>query len=160
MKGAPPPQRGGVWKLLAKCGCCFTCARDSSSAGGSEGSLSTSVASLPPRASGSSTPASPGSKRSVSTLKKWLADPVRKLSPGPAKGQRPVRRLEGEAPTGPLRSHSRDPGCRDHSRDPELVLPIAHRDLAWREVLASPEDLSPATLHSPLLGCTLTPTTQ
>uniref|UniRef100_A0A3B5AU29 Rho guanine nucleotide exchange factor 25 n=1 Tax=Stegastes partitus TaxID=144197 RepID=A0A3B5AU29_9TELE len=75
-------------KVLAKCGCCYARVR-SYSAAGSEGSISTSVASLPPQASGSSAPSSPGSRRSVSTLKKWLTNPVRKLSAGStAKGER------------------------------------------------------------------------
>ncbi|XP_062397999.1 putative lysozyme-like protein [Sardina pilchardus] len=56
---------------------------DSYSAAGSEGSISTSVASLPPGAAcGASAPSSPSSRRSVSTLKKWLTNPVRKLSAG------------------------------------------------------------------------------
>ncbi|KAJ8358713.1 hypothetical protein SKAU_G00152380 [Synaphobranchus kaupii] len=79
------------------------------SATGSEGSIATSVGSLPPQASGSSAPSSPGSRRSVSTLKKWLTNPVRKLSSaggGGAKGERQVRRLDGEAP--PARQ-SQDP---------------------------------------------------
>uniref|UniRef100_A0AAY4EL66 Rho guanine nucleotide exchange factor 25 n=1 Tax=Denticeps clupeoides TaxID=299321 RepID=A0AAY4EL66_9TELE len=74
-------------KVLAKCGCCYARVRDSYSAAGSEGSISTSVASLPPQAaSGSSAPSSPGSRHSVSTLKKWLTNPVRKLSAGAVGG--------------------------------------------------------------------------
>ncbi|XP_063064702.1 rho guanine nucleotide exchange factor 25 isoform X2 [Engraulis encrasicolus] len=80
-------------KVLAKCGCCYARVRDSYSAAGSEGSISTSVASLPPGGGGGATnacsvasaPPSPGgSRRSVSTLKKWLTNPVRKLSAGAA----------------------------------------------------------------------------
>ncbi|CAL8319915.1 unnamed protein product [Merluccius merluccius] len=136
------------------------------SAGGSDGSLSTSVASLPPQASGSSAPSSPGSKRSVSTLKKWLTNPVRKLSAGAAaaKGERQVRKLEGRPPAAPLQSHS--PGSPPSPQQPFTALPAAPRDLEWREGLASPEDLSPATLHSPsyvtdsLIGCTSLSLTQ
>uniref|UniRef100_A0A672YFN0 Rho guanine nucleotide exchange factor 25 n=1 Tax=Sphaeramia orbicularis TaxID=375764 RepID=A0A672YFN0_9TELE len=84
---------------------------DSYSAAGSEGSISTSVASLPPQASSSSAPSSPGSRRSVSTLKKWLTNPVRKLSVGAtAKGERQVRKLEGKPPPLPSHSHSQDLG--------------------------------------------------
>ncbi|CAL8366716.1 unnamed protein product [Lota lota] len=139
---------------------------DSYSAGGSEGSLSTSVASLPPQASGSSAPSSPGSKRSVSTLKKWLTNPVRKLSAGAAKGERQVRKPEGKPSAAPLQSHSQDLGSPPGSDHQLTILPIAHGDLEWRECLASPEDLSPATLHSPsfvtdsLMGCTSLPLTQ
>uniref|UniRef100_A0A8C9WK52 Rho guanine nucleotide exchange factor 25 n=1 Tax=Scleropages formosus TaxID=113540 RepID=A0A8C9WK52_SCLFO len=75
---------------------------ESYSVAGSEGSISTSVASLPPQASGGSDPGSPGSRRSVSTLKKWLTNPVRKLSSGASgvgKGERQVRRLEDKPPS-------------------------------------------------------------
>ncbi|XP_026188277.1 rho guanine nucleotide exchange factor 25 isoform X2 [Mastacembelus armatus] len=135
---------------------------DSYSAAGSEGSISTSVASLPPQASGSSAPSSPGSRRSVSTLKKWLTNPVRKLSVGAtAKGERQVRKLEGKPQPLPSHSHSQELG--GPLRPEETV---AHRELEWKDGLASPEDLSPATLQSPgyitdsLIGCTSLPDTQ
>ncbi|XP_061759355.1 rho guanine nucleotide exchange factor 25 isoform X4 [Nerophis ophidion] len=138
---------------------------DSYSAAGSEGSISTSVASLPPQASGSSAPSSPGSKRSVSTLKKWLTNPVRKLSAGAtAKGERQIRKLEGK-PT-PLSSHSQDLGSPPKLDEPLTILPVTHTELEWKDGLASPEDLSPATLQSPgyitdsLIGCTSLPHTQ
>ncbi|XP_040910496.1 rho guanine nucleotide exchange factor 25 isoform X2 [Toxotes jaculatrix] len=138
---------------------------DSYSAAGSEGSISTSVASLPPQASGSSAPSSPGSRRSVSTLKKWLTNPVRKLSAGAtAKGERQVRKLEGKPP--PLPSHSQDLGSSQRPDDTVSILPVTHRELEWKDGLASPEDLSPATLQSPsyitdsLIGCTSLPNTQ
>ncbi|XP_040910507.1 rho guanine nucleotide exchange factor 25 isoform X3 [Toxotes jaculatrix] len=152
-------------KVLAKCGCCYARVRDSYSAAGSEGSISTSVASLPPQASGSSAPSSPGSRRSVSTLKKWLTNPVRKLSAGAtAKGERQVRKLEGKPP--PLPSHSQDLGSSQRPDDTVSILPVTHRELEWKDGLASPEDLSPATLQSPsyitdsLIGCTSLPNTQ
>uniref|UniRef100_A0A3Q3LJL9 Rho guanine nucleotide exchange factor 25 n=1 Tax=Mastacembelus armatus TaxID=205130 RepID=A0A3Q3LJL9_9TELE len=98
---------------------------DSYSAAGSEGSISTSVASLPPQASGSSAPSSPGSRRSVSTLKKWLTNPVRKLSVGAtAKGERQVRKLEGKPQPLPSHSHSQELG--GPLRPEETV---AHREL-------------------------------
>ncbi|XP_026188278.1 rho guanine nucleotide exchange factor 25 isoform X3 [Mastacembelus armatus] len=149
-------------KVLVKCGCCYARVRDSYSAAGSEGSISTSVASLPPQASGSSAPSSPGSRRSVSTLKKWLTNPVRKLSVGAtAKGERQVRKLEGKPQPLPSHSHSQELG--GPLRPEETV---AHRELEWKDGLASPEDLSPATLQSPgyitdsLIGCTSLPDTQ
>ncbi|XP_041654799.1 rho guanine nucleotide exchange factor 25 isoform X3 [Cheilinus undulatus] len=140
---------------------------DSYSAAGSEGSISTSVASLPPQASGSSAPSSPGSRRSVSTLKKWLTNPVRKLSAGAtAKGERQVRKLDGKPP--PLQSHSNslDLGSPPRPDDTFTILPVTHRELEWKDGLASPEDLSPATLQAPnyitdsLIGCTSLPNTQ
>ncbi|XP_034394263.1 rho guanine nucleotide exchange factor 25 isoform X1 [Cyclopterus lumpus] len=154
-------------KVLVKCGCCYARVRDSYSAAGSEGSISTSVASLPPQASGSSAPSSPGSRRSVSTLKKWLTNPVRKLSVGgTAKGERQVRKLEGKLPPLPSHSHSQDLGSPPRSDDTFIILPVTHRELEWKDGLASPEDLSPATLQSPsyitdsLIGCTSLQNTQ
>ncbi|XP_045065388.1 rho guanine nucleotide exchange factor 25 isoform X3 [Coregonus clupeaformis] len=166
-------------KVLAKCGCCYARVRDSYSAAGSEGSISTSVASLPPTvtASVTSAPSSPGSRRSVSTLKRWLTNPVRKLSAGAvnistsAKGERQVRKLdEGSKPPPPIPPprHSHDLGLgglglgnplgsEDHLN---TILPITHKEMECRYNLASPEDLSPATLNSPsylsdsLQGCT------
>ncbi|KAK2851385.1 hypothetical protein Q5P01_007661 [Channa striata] len=147
-------------KVLAKCGCCYARVRDSYSAAASEGSISTSVASLPLQASGSSAPSSPGSRRSVSTLKKWLTNPVRKLSAGAtAKGERQVRKLEGKPP--PLSSHS-----QDLSSPPRPEGTLTHRELEWKDGLASPEDLSPATIQSPsyitasMIGCTSLPNNQ
>ncbi|XP_008411881.1 rho guanine nucleotide exchange factor 25 isoform X3 [Poecilia reticulata] len=106
---------------------------DSYSAAGSEGSISTSVASLPPQPSGSSAPSSPSSRRSVSALTKWLTNPVRKLSAGSTvKGDRQVRKLEGKTP--PLSSQS-----QNQSQD--LFSP------EWKDGLASPEDLSPESLQ-------------
>uniref|UniRef100_A0A671X1H3 Rho guanine nucleotide exchange factor 25-like n=1 Tax=Sparus aurata TaxID=8175 RepID=A0A671X1H3_SPAAU len=103
---------------------------DSYSAAGSEGSISTSVASLPPQASGSSAPSSPGSRRSVSTLKKWLTNPVRKLSAGAtAKGERQVRKLEGKPPPLPSHSNSQDLGSPVRPEDTLTILPVTHREL-------------------------------
>ncbi|XP_061531872.1 rho guanine nucleotide exchange factor 25 isoform X2 [Phycodurus eques] len=140
---------------------------DSYSAAGSEGSISTSVASLPPLASSSSAPSSPGSKRSVSTLKKWLTTPVRKLSAGStAKGERQIRKLEGKPPPLPSHSQSQDLGSSLRPDEPLTILPVTHTELEWKDGLASPEDLSPATLQSPayitdsLIGCTSVPHTQ
>uniref|UniRef100_A0A8C2E8Z8 Rho guanine nucleotide exchange factor 25 n=1 Tax=Cyprinus carpio TaxID=7962 RepID=A0A8C2E8Z8_CYPCA len=103
---------------------------DSYSAAGSEGSISTSVASLPPQASGSSAPNSPGSRRSVSTLKKWLTNPVRKLSAGAtgtAKGERQVRRMEGKPPPPRTRS-SQDLGS-PQTEEQFTILPDIDKDL-------------------------------
>lgn len=106
---------------------------DSYSAAGSEGSISTSVVSLPPQASGSSAPSSPGSKRSVSTLKKWLTNPVRKLSAGAtAKGERQSRKPDGKPPPLPSHSHSQDSqdlGSPPRADETHTILPITHREL-------------------------------
>ncbi|XP_041809914.1 rho guanine nucleotide exchange factor 25 isoform X3 [Chelmon rostratus] len=73
-------------KLLSKCGCCFVQVRaaESYSVAGSDGSIPPSAGSVPHQASGSSSPcshaSSGGSRHPVSALKKWLTNPVRKLS--------------------------------------------------------------------------------
>ncbi|XP_024861490.1 rho guanine nucleotide exchange factor 25 isoform X4 [Kryptolebias marmoratus] len=141
--------------------------RNSYSAAGSEGSISTSVASLPPQPSGSSAPSSPGSRRSVSTLKKWLTNPVRKLSAGSsAKGDRQVRKLEGKPPPLPSQGLSQELGSPPRLDETLTVLPVTHREPEWKDGLASPEDLSPASLQPPsfmtpsLSGFTSLPNTQ
>ncbi|KAJ8265503.1 hypothetical protein COCON_G00146020 [Conger conger] len=108
---------------------------ESYSVGGSEGSISTSVASLPPQASGSSAPSSPSSRRSVSTLKKWLTNPVRKLSSagaagGGAKGERQVRRLEGKPPPA---QKSQDLGPSRALEGGFTILPTADQEPEWRD---------------------------
>nr|XP_033793373.1 rho guanine nucleotide exchange factor 25 isoform X3 [Geotrypetes seraphini] len=72
---------------------------ESYSIAGSDGSISTSVASIQPQPSTSSAPSSPGSKHSVNTLKKWLTNPVRKLSSG-SKMDRPVKKVESRPKRG------------------------------------------------------------
>uniref|UniRef100_A0A3Q1B1E3 Rho guanine nucleotide exchange factor 25 n=1 Tax=Amphiprion ocellaris TaxID=80972 RepID=A0A3Q1B1E3_AMPOC len=71
-------------KLLSKCGCCYVRVRESYSVAGSDGSIGPSVGSVPHQASGSSSPcshsSSGGTRHPVSALKKWLTNPVRKLS--------------------------------------------------------------------------------
>ncbi|XP_034726234.1 rho guanine nucleotide exchange factor 25 isoform X2 [Etheostoma cragini] len=72
-------------KLLNKCGCCFVRVRaESYSVAGSTISVTPSVGPVPHQASGSSSPcshsSSGGSRHPVRTLKKWLTNPVRKLS--------------------------------------------------------------------------------
>ncbi|KAI4905246.1 hypothetical protein NFI96_028987, partial [Prochilodus magdalenae] len=119
------------------------------SAAGSEGSISTSVASLPPQASGSSAPSSPGSRRSVSTLKKWLTNPVRKLSAGAAggsKGERPARRSEGKPPP-PQSKSNQELGSTRTAEEHLTILPITDKELEWRDGLPASEDV-PSILQS------------
>uniref|UniRef100_A0A9J7XVB1 Rho guanine nucleotide exchange factor 25 n=1 Tax=Cyprinus carpio carpio TaxID=630221 RepID=A0A9J7XVB1_CYPCA len=148
-------------KVLAKCGCCYARVRDSYSAAGSEGSISTSVASLPPQASGSSAPNSPGSRRSVSTLKKWLTNPVRKLSAGAtgtAKGERQVRRMEGKPPPPRTRS-SQDLGS-PQTEEQFTILPDIDKDLEWRDGLPALEDCDPGVQSDAPQGSTTLGQTQ
>ncbi|XP_043362502.1 rho guanine nucleotide exchange factor 25 isoform X6 [Dermochelys coriacea] len=80
-----PPEPYGVAQAPDTC----PSEEESYSVAGSDGSISASVASIQPQPSSGSAPSSPGSRRSVSTLKKWLTTPVRKLSTGSlAKGER------------------------------------------------------------------------
>ncbi|XP_065432700.1 rho guanine nucleotide exchange factor 25 isoform X1 [Chrysemys picta bellii] len=80
-----PPEPHGVDQSPDTC----PSEEESYSVAGSDGSISASVASIQPQPSSGSAPSSPGSRRSVSTLKKWLTTPVRKLSTGSlAKGER------------------------------------------------------------------------
>ncbi|KAL7989882.1 hypothetical protein Chor_012548, partial [Crotalus horridus] len=83
------------------------------SVAGSDGSISASVASIQPQASSSSAPSSPASRHSVSTLKKWLTNPVRKLSGGGLpRGERPLRKTEGRT-----RRHGRQEDCKSIDLD-------------------------------------------
>ncbi|XP_008411879.1 rho guanine nucleotide exchange factor 25 isoform X2 [Poecilia reticulata] len=123
---------------------------DSYSAAGSEGSISTSVASLPPQPSGSSAPSSPSSRRSVSALTKWLTNPVRKLSAGSTvKGDRQVRKLEGKTPPLSSQSQNQSQDLFSPVRPDEAftILPVTQREQEWKDGLASPEDLSPESLQ-------------
>uniref|UniRef100_A0A8C1Y404 Rho guanine nucleotide exchange factor 25 n=1 Tax=Cyprinus carpio TaxID=7962 RepID=A0A8C1Y404_CYPCA len=134
---------------------------NSYSAAGSEGSISTSVASLPPQASGSSAPNSPGSRRSVSTLKKWLTNPVRKLSAGAtgtAKGERQVRRMEGKPPPPRTRS-SQDLGS-PQTEEQFTILPDIDKDLEWRDGLPALEDCDPGVQSDAPQGSTTLGQTQ
>ncbi|XP_043939534.1 rho guanine nucleotide exchange factor 25 isoform X2 [Protopterus annectens] len=79
--------------------CLLPSAKEPYAVASSDGSISTSVASLQPQPSTSSAPSSPNTKRSVSTLKKWLTNPVRKLSSG-AKVERQVKKLESRPKRG------------------------------------------------------------
>uniref|UniRef100_A0A8B9H3I9 Rho guanine nucleotide exchange factor 25 n=1 Tax=Astyanax mexicanus TaxID=7994 RepID=A0A8B9H3I9_ASTMX len=124
-------------KVLAKCGCCYARVRDSYSAAGSEGSISTSVASLPPQASGSSAPSSPSSRRSVSTLKKWLTNPVRKLSAGAAggsKGERPARKQESKPPP-PQSKSNQELGSSRTAEEHLTILPITDKEYVLKELI-------------------------
>ncbi|XP_063808402.1 rho guanine nucleotide exchange factor 25 isoform X3 [Pseudophryne corroboree] len=99
-------------KVLSQCICCYARVRESYSIAGSDGSISASVASIQPQPSTSSAPSSPGSRRSVSTLKKWLTNPVRKLSSGSRLDQR-QKKIESRPKRGvPGRRRSADDGGR------------------------------------------------
>ncbi|KAL1020906.1 hypothetical protein UPYG_G00006220 [Umbra pygmaea] len=130
-------------KVLVKCGCCYARVRDSYSAGGSEGSISTSVVSLPPTltASISSAPAPWLKADPASTPEEVGTNPRPKLS---SAGRQHIRWGQGGA-TGSL-GLGLGRGPEDHLAS---ILPNTHNDMECRNNMASPEDLSPATLNSP-----------
>ncbi|KAJ8258961.1 hypothetical protein COCON_G00179730 [Conger conger] len=135
------PERGAQDHPIKSC----QSGEESYSTAGSEGSISTSVASLPPQASGSSAPSSPGSRRSVSTLKKWLTNPVRKLSSaglGGAKGERQVRRPDGRPP--PAQPSQDPPGPGDQAGG-RTVLSTAQKEPESGNGPGPPEDCTPGT---------------
>ncbi|XP_046881585.1 rho guanine nucleotide exchange factor 25 isoform X2 [Hypomesus transpacificus] len=114
--------------------------RESYSVAGSEGSITPSVGSMPPQASGSSSPCSPssprGSRRSVSALKKWLTNPVRKLSPGTGlerggeggKGKKQDSMLD-EKQASAQHPPSQAPGRPLEQGENYTILPCSQRDL-------------------------------
>nr|XP_046167586.1 rho guanine nucleotide exchange factor 25-like isoform X1 [Oncorhynchus gorbuscha] len=136
-------------KVLAMCGCCYARVRESYSAAGSEGSITPSVGSIAPQASGSSRPCSPsspgGSRHSVSALKKWLTMPVCKLSVrgGDGKGVRQVHRLDGKQPSTHL-PLGQALGRPLEQGENYTILPCTDGDLGWNDGLVSPAAYSPA----------------
>ncbi|XP_022600926.1 rho guanine nucleotide exchange factor 25-like isoform X1 [Seriola dumerili] len=136
-------------KLLSKCGCCFVRVRaESYSMAGSDGSIAPSVGSVPHQASGSSSPgshsSSGGSRHPVSALKKWLTNPVRKLSSdargGAGKVEKQMCRSDGRQPP-LLLSHSEAQPRPLEPHGNYTILPSG--DTVWRDSLASPAASSP-----------------
>ncbi|XP_078390823.1 rho guanine nucleotide exchange factor 25-like isoform X3 [Cetorhinus maximus] len=109
--------------------CLFPTGEESYSMTGSDGSISTSVASIPPQPSTSSAPSSPSSKRSVSTLKKWLTSPVRKLSN--SKVDRQVKKLESK----PKKAERRK---SDDERQKSIDLGIVNKGNEAQDVVQTP----------------------
>ncbi|KAK6471090.1 rho guanine nucleotide exchange factor 25 isoform X1 [Huso huso] len=119
----------------------YTVAEEESySVAGSDGSISTSVASIQPQPSSSSAPSSPSSRRSVSTLKKWLTNPVRKLSTGgAAKVERQVHRLESKPKRKSVEEErkSTDLGGAGRQEENAAILPHSNMEPEWRDGPAS-----------------------
>ncbi|XP_034547613.1 rho guanine nucleotide exchange factor 25 isoform X2 [Notolabrus celidotus] len=136
-------------KLLSKCGCCVV--RESYTVTGRDGSIPPSVGSVPRQASGSSSPcshsSSGGSRHPVSALKKWLTNPVRKLSSdargGVGKMEKQMCRLDGrQAPL--LLSHTQTQLGPLEPHDRGTILPCG--DTVWRDGLLRTEALPPTQL--------------
>ncbi|KAM8975307.1 rho guanine nucleotide exchange factor 25 isoform 2-T2 [Pelodytes ibericus] len=114
--------------------------QESYSIAGSDGSISASVASIQPQPSTSSAPSSPGSRRSVSTLKKWLTIPVRKFSTGSRLDHRQDKKVESRSKRGmPSRRRSADDGGGgifglDVLRKMEDFTKPEEKNLEWKEL--------------------------
>ncbi|XP_029357658.1 rho guanine nucleotide exchange factor 25 isoform X2 [Echeneis naucrates] len=135
-------------KLLSKCGCCFVRARESYSMAGSDGSITPSVGSVPHQASGSSSPcshsSSGGSRHPVSALKKWLTNPIRKLSIDARGGvagkvERQMCRSDGKQPPLLLSHSETERPLEPHGNN--SVLPSG--DTVWKDSPSSPAASSP-----------------
>ncbi|CAN9511658.1 unnamed protein product [Ophioblennius macclurei] len=125
-------------KLLSKCGCCFVRVRaESYSAAGSDGSIGPPAGSVPHQPSGSSSPRSHspsgGPPHPVSTLKKWLTNPVRKLSSdargGAAKTEKQMSRSDERQPP-LLVSHSEAQQKPAEPQNSYTILPSG--DTGWK----------------------------
>ncbi|XP_026163644.1 rho guanine nucleotide exchange factor 25 isoform X2 [Mastacembelus armatus] len=133
-------------KLLNKCGCCLVRVRESYSVPDSDGSIAPSVGSVSHQASGSSSPcshsSSGGSQHPVSALKKWLTNPVRKLSAdargGAGKAEKQMCR-SGRRLSPLLLPHAEAQPLEPH--DNYTILPFG--DTVWKDSLLSPAAPSP-----------------
>ncbi|XP_035486319.1 rho guanine nucleotide exchange factor 25 isoform X2 [Scophthalmus maximus] len=116
---------------------------ESYSVAGSDGSVTPSGGSVPHHASGSSSPCSHspsgGSRHPVSALKKWLTNPVRKLSSdtrgGAGKVEKQMCRSDRRPPPSPPSHNEAQP----RSLEPHVnhnILPSG--DMMWRDSLSSP----------------------
>ncbi|XP_074518356.1 rho guanine nucleotide exchange factor 25 isoform X2 [Halichoeres trimaculatus] len=136
-------------KLLSKCGCCVV--RESYTVAGKDSTIPPSVGSAPHQASGSSSPcshsSSGGSRHPVSALKKWLTNPVRKLSSdargGVGKVEKQMCRLDGrQAPL--LLSHTKTQLGPPESHDNYTILSCG--DMVRKDSLSGTQALSPTQL--------------
>ncbi|TKS71634.1 Rho guanine nucleotide exchange factor 25 [Collichthys lucidus] len=145
-------------KLLSKCGCCFVRVRaaESYSVAGSDGSIPPSVGSMPHQASGSSSPCShslSGSRHPVSALKKWLTNPVRKMSSdargGAGKVEKQMCRSDGRQPPS-LLSHSEAQLRPLVQHDNYTILPSG--DTVSNDGLMSPEAPTQSSCQGQISG--------
>ncbi|XP_019127735.2 rho guanine nucleotide exchange factor 25 isoform X3 [Larimichthys crocea] len=145
-------------KLLSKCGCCFVRVRaaESYSVAGSDGSIPPSVGSMPHQASGSSSPCShslSGSRHPVSALKKWLTNPVRKMSSdargGAGKAEKQMCRSDGRQPPS-LLSHSESQLRPLVQHDNYTILPSG--DTVSNDGLMSPEAPTQSSCQGQISG--------
>ncbi|XP_058488371.1 rho guanine nucleotide exchange factor 25 isoform X1 [Solea solea] len=130
------------------------CKAESYTVAGSDGSIGPSVGSVPHQASGSSSPcshsSSGGSRHPVSALKRWLSNPVRKLSSdaraGAAKAEKQMCRSDGRQPP-LLLSHNEAQQRPQEPQDNYNILPSG--DTMWRDDMLSPAASSPTQPSCP-----------
>ncbi|XP_057701126.1 rho guanine nucleotide exchange factor 25 isoform X1 [Corythoichthys intestinalis] len=129
-------------KLLRKCGCCFVQVRaDSYSVATVDGSVNPALGPVPQLACGSSSPGSGGSRHPVSTLKKWLTSPVRKLSSDARGANRRVEKQMCRSDGRPQPSLLSQPKPLDLHDSNYTILPSA--DGVWKDNPLSPKASSP-----------------
>ncbi|XP_040060591.2 rho guanine nucleotide exchange factor 25 isoform X1 [Gasterosteus aculeatus] len=132
-------------KLLSKCGCCSVRVRaESYSVAGSTGSITqSSVGHVPHQASGGSSPCSHssagGTRHPVSTLKKWLTNPVRKLGAdaggGAGRTEKQMCSLDRRQPPSLLSQSEPQPRPQEPHNN-NTVLPSG--DMVWTDGVSSP----------------------
>ncbi|XP_037535509.1 rho guanine nucleotide exchange factor 25, partial [Nematolebias whitei] len=127
-------------KVLSDCGCCFVPGRaEMYSAAGSEGSISPSVGSAALQASGSTSPcsraSSGGSRHPVSALKKWLTNPVRKLSSDPRSGagkaEKQMFKPDGKEQTLPLSNSETQQSSLEMNKN-YTIMSSDQKDMEWK----------------------------
>ncbi|TKS71612.1 Rho guanine nucleotide exchange factor 25 [Collichthys lucidus] len=131
-------------------------AAESYSVAGSDGSIPPSVGSMPHQASGSSSPCShslSGSRHPVSALKKWLTNPVRKMSSdargGAGKVEKQMCRSDGRQPPS-LLSHSEAQLRPLVQHDNYTILPSG--DTVSNDGLMSPEAPTQSSCQGQISG--------
>ncbi|XP_051271762.1 rho guanine nucleotide exchange factor 25 isoform X2 [Dicentrarchus labrax] len=138
------------FKWVRKSSVAGRCKAESYSVAGSDGSIPPSVGPVPHQASGSSSPcshSSGGSRHPVSALKKWLTNPVRKLSSdgrgGAGKVEKQMCRSDVRQPPS-LLSHSETLPRPLQPHDNYTILPSG--DTVSKDGLLSPAVPSPTQL--------------
>ncbi|KAF6732153.1 Rho guanine nucleotide exchange factor 25 [Oryzias melastigma] len=134
LDGSHPDLRS-QFKWARKSSVTAGCKAESYSVADSDGSISPSVASPPQQASGSTSPCSHssfgGTRHPVSTLKKWLSNPVRKLSSGArSEADKQIFRSEEKPPSELLFPHSESRQSSLKTQDPPSSLTAG--SMEWR----------------------------
>ncbi|XP_013864560.1 rho guanine nucleotide exchange factor 25 isoform X2 [Austrofundulus limnaeus] len=146
-----------------KAGVAAGCKAESYSVAGSEGSIAPSVGSAAHQASGSTSPcshsSSGGSRHPVSALKKWLTNPVRKLSSDPrsraGKAEKQMFRPDGKDQSSPA-SHTETMQSSLEINKNYILLSSDHKTPEGK----SPTDPPPSLPPQQSFSCDLLPSTE